>query len=151
MRTNALLNSTLTADEFIDVECALCGQAVTACPLFTERGELISYDGTHLTVPGARYYGEQLAQRRTCLAPTTVEAVLATGGSESNQSDRGDAAGRVMGGVASEDQRGRAPTRPPEREAFHSSSPTLTGAGMERCLQLLRERPAGKGRGRGRQ
>lgn len=51
IRVNRLLSASL-GDAFIDLHALICGSE-NACPLFTEEGELISYDGTHLTRAGA--------------------------------------------------------------------------------------------------
>ena len=61
-RTNSLMKATLSADDFVDVSGLLCGEESHDCRLFTNNGELMSYDGVHLTKHGARYLGEQLAQ-----------------------------------------------------------------------------------------
>lgn len=58
---NKVMQSNLDIDTFIDVSGLLC-KSHTVCRLFTEEGKLISYDGGHLTLHGARYYGEQLAE-----------------------------------------------------------------------------------------
>lgn len=47
---------------FIDPHQLVCGDNTT-CPVFTDRLQLISYDGRHLTKAGARYIGKILFQR----------------------------------------------------------------------------------------
>jgi peptidoglycan/LPS O-acetylase OafA/YrhL len=61
LKVNELLKSRLTDDVFVNVSGLLCGDG-RACPLFTDTGQLLSYDGGHLTRAGARYYGERLTQ-----------------------------------------------------------------------------------------
>lgn len=48
--------------EFIDVQELLCGNNEATCSPFTATGDLISYDGTHLTRDGARFYGNTLSK-----------------------------------------------------------------------------------------
>jgi peptidoglycan/LPS O-acetylase OafA/YrhL len=60
LAVNRMMKSLLPADRFIDVSSLLCGEGAT-CPLFTDDGRLITYDGGHLTREGARFYGERLA------------------------------------------------------------------------------------------
>lgn len=61
IRTNELLKASLPTYIFIDIQYLLCGNEVDQCPLFDSEGHLKSYDGEHLTVYGARLYGEKLA------------------------------------------------------------------------------------------
>ncbi len=61
LRTNEAMRSRLGAGTFIDVEALLCGDDLPLCRLFTEAGDLISFDGAHLTKAGAVYYGQRLA------------------------------------------------------------------------------------------
>jgi peptidoglycan/LPS O-acetylase OafA/YrhL len=56
---NAYMRQTLPASIYVDTLDLICGSQ-TRCPTFTENGELISYDGAHLTKAGARYFGEKL-------------------------------------------------------------------------------------------
>ncbi len=57
---NSLMQATIPRNTFLDLSTMLCdGQA--SCPLFTDRGELISYDGSHLTKAGAGYVGQKLS------------------------------------------------------------------------------------------
>ena len=46
---------------FIDQQSLICGSLKT-CRLFTNKGELISYDGGHLTPAGAKWIGQRLFQ-----------------------------------------------------------------------------------------
>lgn len=55
--TNAIFKSKLPQATYIDVQSILCGDG-DQCPVFTPVGELIAYDGTHLTPEGARYIGK---------------------------------------------------------------------------------------------
>jgi peptidoglycan/LPS O-acetylase OafA/YrhL len=49
---------------FIDVQSLTCGNSdPQSCPLFTPAGDLISYDGTHLTRRGAQYLGSLLKKQ----------------------------------------------------------------------------------------
>jgi hypothetical protein len=60
IRVNERMKAVLPAEVFLDVADRLCG-AEYRCPLFTEEGRLISYDGAHLTKAGAAYYGRKLS------------------------------------------------------------------------------------------
>ena len=62
IRTNELLMASLPSDIFIDIQYLLCGNEAGRCPLFDNEGHLKSYDGGHLTVYGAKLYGEKLAE-----------------------------------------------------------------------------------------
>jgi len=57
-RTNAILEKGLGKDVFISLTEAFCEDG--ACPVFTPQGDLISYDGGHLTAAGAAYLGGRL-------------------------------------------------------------------------------------------
>jgi SGNH domain (fused to AT3 domains) len=57
---NKKMKSSLDKDIFIDVQDILCGDNIERCHPFTSDGFLISYDGTHLTKEGAKFYGEKL-------------------------------------------------------------------------------------------
>jgi len=56
---NALMKSTLPADNFVDISKLLCGER-SDCKNLTKEGLLISYDGNHLTQAGARLMGTRL-------------------------------------------------------------------------------------------
>lgn len=60
IKTNELLKESLPADVFIDVQDYLCGSKVEFCSLFDDEGNLISYDGSHLTYYGAKLLGSKL-------------------------------------------------------------------------------------------
>ena len=60
-RTNALLKASLPAESYVDTQQLLCGEQVEHCRLFVNSGQLLSYDGGHLTEMGARYLGLKLA------------------------------------------------------------------------------------------
>lgn len=46
---------------YVDLHAALCGaKDADTCPIFTPEGELISFDGGHLTKAGAEYLGKVL-------------------------------------------------------------------------------------------
>ena len=60
-RSNALLKASLPADIYVDTQQLLCSDAVEHCRLFVDGGQLLSYDGGHLTEMGARYLGLKLA------------------------------------------------------------------------------------------
>ncbi len=58
---NQLMQKTLTDHKWIDVHKDVCKSSTAEeCPVFTPSGELISFDGGHLTPAGAKYYGEKL-------------------------------------------------------------------------------------------
>ena len=50
----------LPAHVFVDQYALICGEGQNTCPVFTPKGELISFDGGHLTKPGASYVGEKI-------------------------------------------------------------------------------------------
>jgi len=51
----------LTKDySFIDVQTLICGGNVGACKMFDNNGNIKTYDGSHLTKFGAKFYGEKL-------------------------------------------------------------------------------------------
>ena len=54
---NASLRESLGADAFVDVQRLVCG-VEGLCPVFTPDGDLIAYDGGHLTKGGAKWIGE---------------------------------------------------------------------------------------------
>ena len=61
MKVNKILKETLAENIFIDQHEMVCGKQET-CQLFTDKVELISFDGGHLTKEGARYTGKILFQ-----------------------------------------------------------------------------------------
>ena len=61
---NSILRDALPPTIFVDVISILCGNGAT-CPVFTPRGELISYDGVHFTPEGARFAGERVFEHLT--------------------------------------------------------------------------------------
>lgn len=58
---NRRMRQLLSPDVFIDVQSLLCGAEETTCPPFRDR-QLLSFDGTHLTDAGARFYAHQLIE-----------------------------------------------------------------------------------------
>jgi len=68
VQTHNTLRSLLPSGVFIDVQKMLCDSEGLNCPLFDENGDLISYDGGHLTRTGAIYFGKKL---------TTIDLVAA--------------------------------------------------------------------------
>jgi hypothetical protein len=58
-KTNEILKNNLGENVFIDQHEMVCGKQET-CPLFTDKMELISFDGGHLTKEGAQYVGRIL-------------------------------------------------------------------------------------------
>ena len=58
---NQLMQETLKDRKWIDVHSDVCGSSSAQdCPVFTPSGELISFDGGHLTPAGAKFYGQKL-------------------------------------------------------------------------------------------
>lgn len=57
---NARLEAGIDDEIFIDVQSLMCKPKSVRCRIFTEAGELISYDGGHLTPAGAKLLGEKL-------------------------------------------------------------------------------------------
>jgi len=62
----------LSGSSFFDTNALLCGSPVE-CGLFTPDGDLISFDGGHLTPEGARWAGAQLATAPNPLSDTLEE------------------------------------------------------------------------------
>ena len=61
VRLNQLMHKTLKNVKWIDLHKEVCGSSIAKdCPVFTPIGELISFDGGHLTPAGAKYYGDKL-------------------------------------------------------------------------------------------
>ena len=46
--------------DFVDVQSLMCGGNVNECKIFTEAGQIKTYDGGHLTKAGASFYGNSL-------------------------------------------------------------------------------------------
>ena len=57
IETSKILASTLREGVFVDTLSLLCSDG---CPQLTLDGQLISYDGEHLTKEGAAYLGQVL-------------------------------------------------------------------------------------------
>ena len=60
LTANQLMKQQLPSDIFVDQYALICGQGQSTCPVFTPKGELISFDGGHLTKQGANYVGERI-------------------------------------------------------------------------------------------
>ncbi len=60
LSANQSLKQRLPAHMFVDQYALICGQGKNTCPVFTPKGELISFDGGHLTKQGASYVGERI-------------------------------------------------------------------------------------------
>lgn len=58
---NQVMKNTLPKVVFVDIQRLICGSD-SECPLFTPQARLISFDGGHLTAPGARHVGSILLQ-----------------------------------------------------------------------------------------
>lgn len=57
LQSTEILESSLDQDQFVNLVDIVCNDG---CPLFTPEGELLSYDGVHLTPEGASYIGTLL-------------------------------------------------------------------------------------------
>jgi hypothetical protein len=57
-----LMRAMFPAPAFMDVTAMMCANDMQ-CRLFDPEGELLSYDGAHLTPAGARYLGRQLLEQ----------------------------------------------------------------------------------------
>lgn len=93
IRTNALMQHSLSPDVFVDIQRLICGNEAGQCPLFTASGALISYDGHHLTKVGAKVYGDSLVQDGVLksIGPSGPAPLIRTGGA--NQGAPGSSAG----------------------------------------------------------
>ena len=60
LSANQQMKQGLPNDVFVDQYALICGEGQTTCPVFTPSGELISFDGGHLTKPGASYVGSRI-------------------------------------------------------------------------------------------
>ncbi len=59
VKLNQQLRETLASDVFVDLLDMACGPDAS-CPIFTNEGDLISFDGAHLTPAGARWLGTRI-------------------------------------------------------------------------------------------
>ncbi len=59
-KINEDMRLSLGKEVFIDVQSLLCGDVAKYCVIFTDEKKLKTFDGTHLTPYGARYYGQKL-------------------------------------------------------------------------------------------
>ena len=59
---NGLMRAMFPNSAFIDITAMMCANDMQ-CRLFDPEGELLSYDGAHLTPPGARYLGRHLTEQ----------------------------------------------------------------------------------------
>jgi len=55
---NERMRSKLPEHSFVDQYAMICGKEKTDCPVFTPQGNLISFDGGHLTKAGAVHVGK---------------------------------------------------------------------------------------------
>ena len=62
IKINELLEKTIDKSIFVNILKIICTGFNQTCPLFTPDGNLISYDGLHLTKHGARYVGDLIFQ-----------------------------------------------------------------------------------------
>lgn len=68
-QVNTELSTLVPADHYFDLSRLIC--SANTCHNFDESGELLSFDGDHLTRSGARYLGKRLARE-----PRFVHALL---------------------------------------------------------------------------
>lgn len=57
---NKLMKNTIASDKFVDISKLICSSS-SSCHLLTPNGDLISYDGLHLTPEGAKFLGNSLS------------------------------------------------------------------------------------------
>lgn len=57
---NQILKKIITKNQLVDTHALICGVDENRCRIFNDSGELISFDGGHLTKNGARHFGKQL-------------------------------------------------------------------------------------------
>jgi len=62
---NELLQRSVPKNQLVDVQGMLCGADPTQCRLMTPGGALISHDGGHLTVHGAKWLGQRMSAEET--------------------------------------------------------------------------------------
>jgi peptidoglycan/LPS O-acetylase OafA/YrhL len=59
---NAEIRKNLGSGEFIDSQDLICTTQEAVCHLFNDDGQLLSFDGWHLTKVGAKYFGIKLSE-----------------------------------------------------------------------------------------
>lgn len=59
-KVNQIMRSALPANVYIDTQALICGSD-NSCHLFDDGGNLLSFDGWHLTRAGAVYFGSKLS------------------------------------------------------------------------------------------
>jgi len=69
--TEAILRRSMPDSTFLSMQDAACGVG-QYCRLFTPQGDLISFDGTHLTREGAKYVGRRLLESQPLAALGSV-------------------------------------------------------------------------------
>lgn len=60
LTVNQQMKQGLPEVTFVDQYALICGEGQSTCPVFTPTGELISFDGGHLTKQGASFVGERI-------------------------------------------------------------------------------------------
>lgn len=60
---NEIMKEKLRPSQFIDLHALICGEGAKECPIFSNEGKLLSYDGSHLTKEGAKFVGRLLRDR----------------------------------------------------------------------------------------
>ena len=60
LAVSSVLRQTIAPTQYVDILQILCDEKTNTCPLFNSQGELLSFDGVHLTRAGAQYVGERL-------------------------------------------------------------------------------------------
>nr|WP_255558774.1 SGNH hydrolase domain-containing protein [Polynucleobacter sp. AP-Kaivos-20-H2] len=60
---NAEIRKNLSSDEFVDSQNLICSTQESVCHLFNADGQLLSFDGWHLTKAGAKYFGIRLKNK----------------------------------------------------------------------------------------
>ena len=56
------MRTILNKENYFDLQSLICGSDISRCSPVTETGDLLSFDGGHLTAKGAKYIGNRLQQ-----------------------------------------------------------------------------------------
>jgi hypothetical protein len=55
-----MMRLNLPPNVFIDLHSVICGDMAITSPVFSPEGNILSYDGGHLTEAGAKFIGRRL-------------------------------------------------------------------------------------------
>ena len=64
---NKLIDSTIEKKYFVNLQNIICNESDMECKIFNNKGQLITYDGSHLTNDGAELVGELLEKNKALI------------------------------------------------------------------------------------